>query len=94
MSEHNHEERRAAMKHELDACKAEVETRISGHDSRLQAIEANTKATLDIVSAWNNAQGFVKTVKAISTTIKILAIPVTAMGAIYYFITTGHLPKP
>lgn len=94
MSDHRHGERRTVMKHELDACRADVEARIAGHDDRLQTIEKNTKAILDIVSAWNNAQGFVKTIKAISTTIKVLAIPATAIGAIYYFITTGHVPKP
>ena len=85
--------RRNATKDELDACKADVELRISGHDARLQAIEANTKATLDIVSAWNNAQGFVKTVKAISTVIKVLTLPVAAAGALWYFFSTGHWPK-
>lgn len=86
------EERRAATKQELDECRASVDVRIDEHSLRLQTIENNTQATLDIVSAWNNARGFINVVRWLSSTIKVLALPATAIFAVWYFFKTGHLP--
>lgn len=86
------EERRAATKGELDECRADVDLRLNEHSVRLQTIEANTQATLDIVSAWNNARGFVNVIRWLSATVRVLALPATVMFALWYFMKTGHLP--
>lgn len=77
--------RRHTMQVELDAYKVSIEKRIA-------PMEADIKRIREIVEAWNNAKGFVNTVKGISSTIKILAIPAAACAAIWYLITTGHWP--
>lgn len=73
------------MKIELEAYKVSVESRIA-------PMEADIKRIREIVEAWNNAKGFVNTIKGISSTIKVLAIPVAAAAAFWYLITTGHWP--
>lgn len=80
------------MKHELTGCRREVDARLDAQDARMKIIEENTRAILDIVSAWNNAKGFVRVIQAISTTIRVTAIPLAAITALWYLITTGHLP--
>ena len=86
------EERRAATKGELDECRADVDLRLNEHSVRLQTIEANTQATLDIVVAWNNARGFINVVRWLSATVRVLALPATVIVALWYFAKTGHFP--
>lgn len=60
---------------------------------RLSPLEADVKRIREIVEAWNNAKGFVNTIKAISAAVKVLAILFAAAAAVWFFITNGHWPS-
>lgn len=60
---------------------------------RMDEISARQAAMAEIVVAWNNTKGFVKTVQAISKGIRWIAITGAGAGALWYFITHGNWPK-
>jgi len=81
-----------ATKQDLATCKAEVEERMNTFNERLAPIEADTRRIREIVEAWNSARGFINVVRAISATFRVLAVPAAFIAALWYLITTGHLP--
>lgn len=85
-------DRRPALQAELDAYRADIGVRLAEQDARLKIVEDNTVAILDIVSAWNNAKGFVRVMQAMSATIKVAAVIFAAWLALWYLIKFGHLP--
>lgn len=88
-----HDRRRNATKGELDDCKTSVDEQINAIKETVAAVASDAKKIREIVEAWDNAKGFVNTVKGISATLKILALPMVALGALWYFMTTGHFPS-
>src|SRR3990172_6141306 len=87
-----HDRRRNATKGELDDCKNSVDEQIKAIRETVAAVANDAKKIREIVEAWDNAKGFVNTVKGISSTLKLLALPAAFVVAIWYLITTGHLP--
>jgi hypothetical protein len=81
-----------ATKQDLINCKSEVDERMDTFNERLAPIEADIKRIREIVEAWDSAKGFINVVRAISAVFKMLAVPVAALAALWYLITTGHLP--
>jgi len=57
----------------------------------LRAIRAQNEVQLEIMSAWNNAKGFVKGVQLIGRVTKWLAGFVAAVGAIWALLHYGGL---
>jgi len=47
----------------------------------------------EILEAWNNIKGFGKTLRFLSTWIKVISLIVLAWVAFVYFLRTGHIPK-
>lgn len=53
---------------------------------------AELKKVAEILEAWNNAKGFVKTVRMIGEVSKWLVIVGGSMAAIWYFLHSGTTP--
>ncbi len=81
-------------KSELEGRLEGVEGRLKGVDGRLVSIESDTKRTLEIIEAWNNAKGFVNVVRGISATIRVLWWPFVLIAAIVVFLKTGNWQWP
>jgi hypothetical protein len=87
-----HDRRRNATKGELDDCKNSVDEQISAIKETVAVVASDAKKIREIVEAWDNAKGFVNTVKGISATIKFLALFAAALAGLWYIMTTGHIP--
>jgi len=74
---------------ELLHCREEVRADTAAIDQRLRVIENNTAQILEVMNAWNNARGFVKTVQAISRTVKVLTPIIIFVSLAWYAITHG-----
>jgi len=48
----------------------------------------------EIIEAWDNAKGFVTTIKFLSALVKWLTIVGGAVGVIWYALTHNQLPPP
>lgn len=77
---------------ELRTRNAHVDMQFQSFHERLTPLENDVKRIREIVEAWDNAKGFVNVIKAFSAMLKILAVPFAILMAIWYLITTGHLP--
>lgn len=51
--------------------------------AKLTNLDGKVSSTNDVVHAWDNAQGFVNTIKAISGFIKLMAPIIAFIGAFY-----------
>lgn len=58
----------------------------------LGKIQEDIKEMREIIDAWNNAKGFVTTIKFLSAFIKWAAIVGGAVGVLWYFLKFGHFP--
>ncbi len=57
--------------------------------SELKELKAQSKTQLEIMTVWNNAKGFVRTLSMLGTVAKWIAGVTAAIGAIWLAITHG-----
>jgi hypothetical protein len=93
------DEYRQEIREELEEHRGDVQEQM--RKMRLQQQEVLDKMdevlvavgkTEDILTAWNNAKGFVNTVQTISKVIKFLTPIALLFGLVWYFVTHGELP--
>ena len=95
------DEYRQEIRAELDEHRGDMQEQVRG--MRVQQQELKDKMdevlvavgkTEEILTAWNNAKGFVNTVQTISKVIKFLTPTVLFVGLVWYFVTHGGQPPP
>ena len=84
-----------------DAKLNELESRLEDHEGREERDIAKMLTKLDrlhdditsmseILTAWNNAKGFVQTIQAISKVLAVVAVCASPFVAFGYYIKTGQ----
>lgn len=94
-------EYRQEIRDELDEHRGDVQDQM--RKMRVQQQELSDKmdevlaavgSVSDVLTAWNNAKGFVNTVQTISKVIKFLTPIALLFGLVWYFITHGGQLPP
>ena len=81
--------------HRGDAVEQMRELRIQQQalNDKMDAVLKAVGSVHEVLTAWNNAKGFVNTVQTISKLIKWATPPALLIAATWYFVTHGNWPK-
>lgn len=60
---------------------------------RVEEIALKQASMSEILLAWNNAKGFVKTIQGISKILRWLVLTGGAFAAVWFLLINGHWPK-
>lgn len=89
------EEKLKECRDEVDKSMAILHGRVDAFvqaTSTIHEIRDDIREMREILDAWNNAKGFVTTIKFLSSLIKWISIVGGTIGLIWYFFKTGHPP--
>lgn len=92
------------IREEMETCRAEVDAQMIALSQQVaEAVEA--RQTLveiqhdvahmrEIIEAWNNAKGFVATIRFLASVVKWTAVIGSAVGLVWYVLKYGAPPPP
>lgn len=81
-----------AHRNDIEVCGEDKDKKIDSLEDHLTDIQKKLSDITDLLTAWNNAKGFVRVIEGMAYTVKLFTPVAAVLGAIWYFAHTGKWP--